>query len=266
MKRIALIACLLLAGTALAVDVVLDFDYTVDGTNVVLGRVYTADGTTVVLDPPTTAYPYDVFYLFSADPTNASAPIINSGTSGTNGVNGAGALALTWTDSTYVNSDGGDYGSCGYVTTNWSALTCAAWVRWSASSGDNAAVGKWNTGSKRTWALYRAGASIYFGVSPDGLFGAGKLATSAYGVSNTWTHLAGTWEAAGNSKLYINGVHVATSAETSASMFQSNVPEEVGRFNNAIYYHSGDIDDVLIDDTVLSDTTISNLWYAGRSD
>jgi hypothetical protein len=76
------------------------------------------------------------------------------------------------------------------------------------------------------------------GAIGEPLFGTGKLTT------NTWTHLAGTYDGA-TLRLYVNGVQVSSRAQTGQIAISTN-PLEIG--GDSVYgqYFPGSIDEVRV--------------------
>ena len=84
--------------------------------------------------------------------------------------------------------------------------------------------------------------------SPTPLYGAAALA------ANTWSHLAATYDGA-TMRLYVNGVQVASRAQTGAILTSAN-PLQIG--GDSIYgqYFSGMIDEVRVYNTALTQAQI----------
>ena len=88
------------------------------------------------------------------------------------------------------------------------------------------------------------------GASASPLFGPGKLTT------NTWTHLAATYDGA-TVRLYVNGAQVSSRAQTGQIAISTN-PLQIG--GDSIYgqYFPGNIDEVRVYNRALSTAEIQH--------
>ena len=127
-------------------------------------------------------------------------------------------------------------------------ITVEAFVRRDTNAGEDSIVSKWYYGDQFLLTFYPTGnGQLFFSVrSPAGTYG-----NIAYNIpDNTylgeWVHVAGTYDGAGNFRLYWNGTQVASSLVSVSGMASGSVPIRVGDANNPWSRFDGAIDEVKI--------------------
>ena len=102
-----------------------------------------------------------------------------------------------------------------------SAITLEAWVYWQGDNNDDGILGRYGTTTaERDCTLYAYAGGIQFYVTSN--------AVSYTSMTNGWRHIVGTYDGA-NKRLYVDGVQVNSSAETS-TMPGGSIPIDIGRY------------------------------------
>ena len=186
---------------------------------------------------------------------------------GNNGaVNGA-----TW--NAIGGYDGGgayNFSGTGYMTVPDSqslwvkdAITIEAWIYPTDLSGYRVIAGKWSP--KSYMFECQAGGIVAVSMTSDGTTDNGLLSTHTI-TTNTWHHVAGTYDSAtGRMVVYIDGVP-DTNKTTSGSIYQGNAPVWIGENSGAAgQQFRGRIDDLRIYNRSLSADEVS-AHYLNRTD
>jgi Concanavalin A-like lectin/glucanases superfamily/Calcineurin-like phosphoesterase len=144
-------------------------------------------------------------------------------------------------------------------------MTVAAWVKLSNPSGDQKVVGRMmvNDPIQRSGFLL----SVVGGELQADVYDAGNthyLLTGGTVVTDTWTHVAATWQTGGALAIYINGVQVLTRTASALPIGNSSLPGNGDRvviggapWAPALYNLAGSVDEVMIFDRALSPTDIA---------
>jgi hypothetical protein len=153
-----------------------------------------------------------------------------------------------------------------------SSFTADAWINLRAYSPEFApVVSTWNdiTGSNRSYFLaVTASGQLRFSVSPTG-GGYSDVFSSATVPLNTWTHVAGVFDASSQTMVvYINGEVEGVNNNGPSSVFQNNEPLLIGAGDlgsNVRDFTNGLIDEVELFNRALSDSEIQAIFNAGSA-
>jgi len=103
-------------------------------------------------------------------------------------------------------------------------VSLEAWVYWQGDNDDDGIIGRYGSiTAEQDCTLYAYNAGIQFYVTTN--------AVSYTSMTNGWRHIVGTYDGA-NKRLYVDGVQVNSSAETS-TMPGGSIPVEIGRYNES---------------------------------
>lgn len=164
-------------------------------------------------------------------------------------VDGKSDKAMEFDGATYVEiPDKADSGFDGVA-----GLTIEIWVKQSTHHDNGIVVKLTNAGQHwpcgynlETWSDQMA----YFGVGED----TGEWAAGGYPLDE-WYHLAGVFDG-GEESLYINGEHIATISDPSATVPDSDLPVYVGCVDPDSYPFVGALDELAIHSRALNETEI----------
>lgn len=131
------------------------------------------------------------------------------------------------------------------------AFTLEAWVNPTSLSADAAVIAK-ETTQASSYALYARGSTN----SPAALSGTTNAAGSSALPTNTWSHLAATWDGA-DLKLFVNG-DLQSSTTLTGALFPDGLPLRLGGHQLFEHWFAGLIDEVLIFDHARSETQIES--------
>lgn len=168
----------------------------------------------------------------------------------------AGTLFGTRSQVSAVLGNGVDFdGSTGYMsaagTTGLSfgtGITVEAFIRRDTNTGEDGIVSKWYGADQFMLAMYPTGnGRLVFAVRGSG----GLVGSIAYNVPDLtylgeWVHVAGTYDGAGNFRLYWNGTQVASSLVSISGMAAGSLPIHVGDSGPTWSRFDGAIDEVKI--------------------
>jgi hypothetical protein len=103
-------------------------------------------------------------------------------------------------------------------------VSLEAWGYWQGDNDDDGIIGRYGSiTAERDCTLYAYSGGIQFYVTAN--------AVSYTSMTNGWRHIVGTYDGA-NKRLYVDGVQVNSSAETS-TMPGGSIPVEIGRYNES---------------------------------
>jgi hypothetical protein len=160
------------------------------------------------------------------------------------------------------------------VATTNSSFSVAAWVQLTSLSNWATAVSQDGSNVSGFFLQYTSPAAGSDGgkfafslLSSDATNATTVRATSPFTpITNTWYHLVGVYDASAlQSKLYVNGVLVATKTVTAAWAATGETVIGRGKFGGPVDYWPGLIDDVQISNQALSDADVKTLYQAASA-
>jgi len=152
---------------------------------------------------------------------------------------------------------------------NGQAFSVSAWIKPAATtyaSRNIAQKDNMNYGNQFPWQLYHYGTGIYFKVR-DNSTTRQVVVSSGVGTS-AYSHIAATFDPAGNMSLYINGQEKA-SLNISGFTFDNSsgtYPLRIGAMSyTSGFYFNGTIDEVLILNLTLSPEQVNSIYTQGAA-
>jgi hypothetical protein len=150
------------------------------------------------------------------------------------------------------------------IDPNYQGLTLGGWFHPSSGGTDTGLMGKWVVAANQRSYLLRkpAGDTAYFAVSVDG------IATAPINVTpiaiNAWQFIVSRFTPSVELATWVNKTKATVVAGVPASIFNSNSPFEIGRYNAANYFNgSGSLGFLCA--AALPDTTIAMLYEHSRA-
>jgi hypothetical protein len=155
----------------------------------------------------------------------------------------------------------GDYIDCGSPTIfdDLTSFSFSCWFNSNVKGNDDGILGKWNTGTDRSFALnLETSGNIRFIVRSGGVGAQSYINTSDWSTGN-WYNVIGTYDGS-NVKLYLDGVLKDTVALT-GTVDNATQSFRIGRYGASSDFN-GNIDEVAIWNRALSASEISALSTA----
>jgi len=155
--------------------------------------------------------------------------------------------------------DGSELIDCGSPTLfdDLTSFSFSCWFNSDLKSQDRGILGKWLTGSNRSFALnLETSGNIRFIVRSGGAAAQSYINTSDWSTGN-WYNIIGTYDGS-NVKIYLDGVLKDTVALT-GTVDNATQSFRIGVYGSASYF-DGKISEVAIFDYALSSTQISTLY------
>ncbi len=159
----------------------------------------------------------------------------------------------------------------GDVELSNSAITVSVWYKTPSTTGKtDSIIGKYHaSSSKRAYRLSHSNSEVFsFLVSHNGLAkwqGSGNMVqtmSATTTVPNTWYHVVGTFDGAGNGKIFVNGVEDGSATDAAVtSIYDVSTPIYIGYSESAgDQYGEGLIDDVRVYNRALSPEEIALMY------
>jgi hypothetical protein len=155
-----------------------------------------------------------------------------------------------------------------YVSTNERGLTLGGWFKFTSVPASNMGLmSKWyaTAVNQRAYHLTKDAANnIVFAVSSDGAVGTVVTVTSTGTVAaDQWYHIYGRLDPGTSLDVFIDNVKTSAAAGVPASIFDSNEPFHIARYNR-VSYLNGKASMCHLNAAQLSDSIIEALWEQSR--